>query len=136
MDSDQQRRDPPRRHEDTKPKQTILRGFLSDVLRAFVPSWRHEMKRLRHAIAIMRLGAGVHAGFAAIACRMRRTTSSSVGYGERSAGRSGSGISSMRYAVPGALTPVTAVVMCTRASRLVCVTFGSSTIVEIGRASC
>ena len=35
----------------------------------------------------------------------------------------------MRYAVPGALMPVTAVVMCTRASRLVCVTFGSSTIV-------
>ena len=28
----------------------------------------------------------------------------------------------MRYAVPGALMPVAAVVMCTRASRLVCVT--------------
>ena len=56
-------------------------------------------------------------------------TSSSVGYGDFSAGRSGSGISSMRYTVPGALMPVAAVVMCTRASRLVCVTLGSSTIV-------
>ena len=35
-------------------------------------------------------------GFAATASRMRRTTSSSVGYGDFSAGRSGSGISSMR----------------------------------------
>ena len=33
--------------------------------------------------------------------------------------------------VPGALIPVAAVVMWTRASRLVCVTFGSSTIVGI-----
>src|SRR5262249_6958057 len=72
---------------------------------------------------------GYHAGFLATALRIRRTTSSSVGYGDFSAGRSGSGISSIRYAVPGALMPVTAVVMWTRASLLVCVTFGSSTIV-------
>ena len=39
----------------------------------------------------------------------------------------------MRYTVPGALMPVTAVVMWTRASRLVCVTFGSSTIVGMRR---
>ena len=49
-----------------------------------------------HAIAIIALGAGVHAGFAATAWRMRRMTSSSVGYGDISAGLSGSGISSMR----------------------------------------
>ena len=71
------------------------------------------------------------AGFLAAAWRIRRITSSSVGYGDFRAGRKGSGISSMRYTVPGALTPVTAVVMCTRASRLVCVTFGSSTMVGI-----
>ena len=40
--------------------------------------------------------AGVQGGLAAAAWRMRRRTSSSVGYGERSAGRSGSGTSSMR----------------------------------------
>ena len=40
-------------------------------------------------------GPGSHAGFST-ACEMRRTTSSSVGYGDFSAGRSGSGISSIR----------------------------------------
>ena len=42
------------------------------------------------------IGAGVQGGLAAAARRMRRRTSSSVGYGERSAGRSGRGTSSMR----------------------------------------
>src|SRR5206468_731058 len=40
------------------------------------------------------------------AAPMRRMTSSSVGYGDRRAGRNGSGTSSIRYEVPGALTPV------------------------------
>src|SRR5437667_7650841 len=82
------------------------------------------------ANAVVRLCvAGIQAGFAATARMMRLMTSSSDGYGDCRAGRSGSGISSIRYTVPVALTPVTAVVMCTRASRLVCVTFGSSTMV-------
>ena len=86
--------------------------------------------RSRPATRSPRRGTGgTSGGLAATAWQIRRTTSSSVGYGDFSAGRSGSGISSMRYTVPGALMPVTAVVMWTRASRLVCVTFGSSTIV-------
>ena len=44
---------------------------------------------------------------------------------------SGTHVYEIRYTVPGALIPVTAVVMWTRARWLVCVTFGSSTIVGV-----
>src|SRR5690349_15342641 len=49
---------------------------------------------------------GNQGAFFRTAAVIRRTTSSSVGYGDFSGGRSGSGISSMRYTVPGALMPV------------------------------
>ena len=49
-----------------------------------------------YAVSGVPFEAGVQGGLAAAAWRMRRRTSSSVGYGERRAGRSGSGTSSMR----------------------------------------
>ena len=88
---------------------------------------RHASDDVTIACAILHLGwlpSGSQNGFLAIASLIRRTTSSSVGYGDFSAGFSGIGISSMRYAVPGRRFPAAAVVICTRASRLVCVTFG------------
>ena len=51
------------------------------------------------------LPSGNQNGFLEIASLSRRTTSSSVGYGDLSAGFSGIGISSIRYAVPGAEIP-------------------------------
>ena len=54
------------------------------------------MKHRLLPYAILALGAGIHAGFAATALWMRRRTSSSVGYGDLRAGRSGRGTSSMR----------------------------------------
>src|SRR5262245_39441883 len=87
------------------------------------------LRRLRCTAS--QLADAYHAGLRATASRIRRITSSSVGYGDFSAGRNGNGISSIRYTVPGALIPVAAVVMWTRASLLVCVTFGSSTIVGV-----
>jgi hypothetical protein len=59
--------------------------------------------------------------------RMRLITSSSVGYGDRSAGRSAHAVHAICGA-GGTATPVAAVMMA-RARRLVCVTCGSSTIV-------
>src|SRR5688572_18529911 len=49
-----------------------------------------------HAHGTAAKEAGSHAGFSWTFSRMRRTTSSSVGYGERRIGFKGSGISSMR----------------------------------------
>src|SRR5687767_5790770 len=91
--------------------------------------------RLRFDFCILhyaRRGTGAdQPGFFATAAMIRLMISSSVGYGDFSPGRSVIGISSIRYAVPPALTPVTAVVKCTRASLLVCVTLGSRTIVGV-----
>ena len=71
--------------------------------------------RSRRSPPSPRSAAGRHPGFLATAAMMRFTISSSVRYGDFSAGRSDMGISSMRYTVPGALTPETAVVKWTRA---------------------
>src|SRR5260370_29788285 len=52
-------------------------------------------------------------------------TTSSPGYGDSNAGRSGIGTSSMRYTVPPVLMPYVEVVNATVAPRVVAVSFGS-----------
>lgn len=56
----------------------------------------HLTPHVGHAICIAPVGTGYHGSLRCTASRMRRITSSSVGYGDLSGGRSGSGISSIR----------------------------------------